>query len=90
MIDWTIHISDVVAVVAPVVLVMGAFYRSFQAFRDELRDVRRIVGHEGPPKGPSGLILNLQNLSAGVDEHERWLVRAGLDRRSGHERRERP
>jgi hypothetical protein len=81
-IDYTIHVSDLATLGA----MLTVFYKVFQAFRDEIRDIRRIVGHEGPPKGPSGLVHSILGLRDELDGHTLALVAAGIDPRTGERR----
>lgn len=50
--------------------------------RDAIRDLMHDVGTSGPPAGPSGLFLRVDELAKKSREHENWLIRAGFDRRN--------
>jgi len=75
--DATIHLSDLIAYGGLLALV----WKIFLQFRDDLREVKRALGSDGPP--PSGLIADVRVLEIVGQEHRDWLIRAGLDRRSG-------
>lgn len=84
-IDYTIHLSDLLTIGG----LLFVFYKMFQTFRDEIRDIRRIVGHEGPPKGPSGLVKSVLGLQEELRDVDLVLVAAGMDPRDPRARERR-
>ena len=79
--DATIHLSDLIAYGGLLALV----WKIFLSFRDDLRDLKRDLGGDGPP--PTGLIGDVRILEKRGQEHREWLIAAGLDRRQGQDRR---
>lgn len=74
--DGTVNLGQILTIGGGIV----AFLKMWLGMRDILRDNTRDI---------LGLKEVSRNVCDQVDEHERWLVSAGLDQRSGEERRKR-
>lgn len=78
--DWTIQMGDLIMFTGSVITIFLVGLK----VRDQIRDLVHAVGAEEPP---SGLIGKVAKIEMQQDKHHMWLVRNGLDRRQGGDRR---
>jgi hypothetical protein len=70
-----------------ILLTLARVAKNLLDFRDEIRDLRRIVGFDHPPDKRSGLVLSILQLESAVGAQGDFLsVKHGFDRRHGDRR----
>lgn len=79
--DGTVHVAELLVLAAAA----WGIFKGGIGMRDAVRDLTALVGKKNPPEGLMGDVEVLKMTAA---EHRDWLVAAGLDRRSGGERRD--
>lgn len=79
--DGTIHIAELLVLFAAA----WGFFKGGLGMRDAVRDMTQMMGRKNPPEG---LIGDVEMLKVTASEHREWLIAAGLDRRTGEERRD--
>lgn len=81
MIDYTVHIGDIVMGVASLIVLplVKSLSTSLMGLRDSVRDLVLTIGSTAPP---TGLLGDVDKLKTEMREHRDWLIEI-RDRRHG-------